>query len=138
MILGLDWTTNLLWFVLVGHSDCTYGPTPLTSFNQVVLYQCFLKNGQIPASFHLFLVFSNKQYNFYYKSMCKNLQMSIQYTVQGFEPTTFGTWVSSSVTRSGDLLDFGQLFKAFGNNQFAQISHILRQFLWRCKNKSYF
>ena len=34
-----------------------------------------------------------------------------------------------SVTRSGDLLDFGQLFKAFGNNQFAQISHILRQFL---------
>ena len=29
-------------------------------------------------------------------------------------------------TRSGDLLDFGQLFKAFGNNKFAQI---LRQFL---------
>ena len=35
----------------------------------------------------------------------------------------------SSVTRSGDLLDFGQLFKAFGYNLFAQISHILRQFL---------
>ena len=35
----------------------------------------------------------------------------------------------SSVTRSGDLLDFGQLLKAFGNNLFAQISHILRQFL---------
>ena len=41
-----------------------------------------------------------------------------------------------SVTRLGDLLDFGQLFKAFGNNWFAQIahifsqiSHILRQFL---------
>ena len=31
---------------------------------------------------------------------------------------------TSSVTRSGDFLDFGQLFKAF-----AQISHILRQFL---------
>ena len=29
----------------------------------------------------------------------------------------------------GDLLDFGQLFKALGNNKFAQISHILRQFL---------
>ena len=29
----------------------------------------------------------------------------------------------------GDLLDFGQLFKAFGNNEFAQISYILRQFL---------
>ena len=34
-----------------------------------------------------------------------------------------------SVTRLGNLLDFGQLFKAFGNNQFAQISYIFRQFL---------
>ena len=34
-----------------------------------------------------------------------------------------------SVTKWGDLLDFGQLFKAFGNIQFAQISHILMQFL---------
>ena len=33
-----------------------------------------------------------------------------------------------SVTRLGDLLDFGQLFKAFGNKKFAQIYHILRQF----------
>ena len=37
------------------------------------------------------------------------------------------------VTRSGNLLDFWQLFKAFGNNYFAQISHNLRQFLKRCK-----
>ena len=36
---------------------------------------------------------------------------------------------TTSVTRLGDLLDFGQVFKAFGNNKFAQISHILRQFL---------
>ena len=28
-----------------------------------------------------------------------------------------------------DLLDFGQLFKVFGNNSFDQISHSLRQFL---------
>ena len=35
----------------------------------------------------------------------------------------------ASVTRLGDLLDFGQLFKAFGNNKFVQISPILRQFL---------
>ena len=32
----------------------------------------------------------------------------------------------TSVTRLGNLLDFGQPFKAFGNNYFAQISHILR------------
>ena len=35
----------------------------------------------------------------------------------------------SSVTRLGDLLDFEQYFKAFGNYLFAQFSHILRQFL---------
>ena len=34
--------------------------------------------------------------------------------------------ISNSVTRFGDLLDFGQLFKAFGSNYFAKISHILR------------
>ena len=34
----------------------------------------------------------------------------------------------TSVTRLGDFLDFGQLYKAFGNNKFAQISHILRHF----------
>ena len=32
-----------------------------------------------------------------------------------------------SVTRLGDFLHFGQLFKAFGNNNFAQISYILSQ-----------
>ena len=39
--------------------------------------------------------------------------------------------IPSSVTRLGNLLDFGQLFKAFGKKWFAQISHILRQFF--CK-----
>ena len=34
-----------------------------------------------------------------------------------------------SVTRVGDFLHFGQLFKAFCNNEFAQISYILRQLL---------
>ena len=34
-----------------------------------------------------------------------------------------------SVTRLGNIFNFWQLFKAFGNNKFAQISHILRQFL---------
>ena len=35
----------------------------------------------------------------------------------------------SSVTRLGDILDFEQLFKAFGNNYFAPIFPILRQLL---------
>ena len=46
--------------------------------------------------------------------------------------------LTSSVTILGHLLDFGQVFKAFGNNFFAPISHILRQFLWRCQNLSFF
>ena len=46
--------------------------------------------------------------------------------------------IKSSVTRCCNLLDFGQLFKAFGNNYFAQISHILKQFLWSCQNISFF
>ena len=37
--------------------------------------------------------------------------------------------LSHSVTRLGDLLLFRQLFKACGNNQFAQFAHIFRQFL---------
>ena len=39
------------------------------------------------------------------------------------------TCLTCSVTRLGNLLDFGQVLKAFGNNSFAQISHIVRQFL---------
>ena len=36
--------------------------------------------------------------------------------------------VGCSVTRFGDFLDFGQPFKAFCNNLFAQISYILGKF----------
>ena len=37
-----------------------------------------------------------------------------------------GPW--NIVTRLGDLLHFGQLFKDCGNNYFAQIVHILGDF----------
>ena len=59
----------------------------------------------------------------------------------GFEPRTArskaqtnllsygGPQFFYSVTRFGDLLDFGKLFNAFVSNYFAQISHILRQLL---------
>ena len=36
-----------------------------------------------------------------------------------------------SVTRLGDVLHFGQLYQACGNNYFTQIAHIFRQFWWR-------
>ena len=39
-----------------------------------------------------------------------------------------------SLTRLGDLLHFGHLFKASGNNFFAQITHILGNFCKRVKN----
>ena len=51
-------------------------------------------------------------------------------------PQSLRVWVS--VTRLGDLLDFGELLKAYGNNKFAQISHILRQFLYMCQKLSFF
>ena len=43
-----------------------------------------------------------------------------------------------SVTRLGDSLDFGQLFKPLGNNYFAQIFHIPMQFLYRYQNLYFF
>ena len=41
---------------------------------------------------------------------------------------TVSTCIASSVTRLGNFVHFGQLFKAFGNNLFVQISYILRHF----------
>ena len=43
-------------------------------------------------------------------------------------------FVVTSMTRLGDLLHFGQLFKACGNNYFAQITHILGNFCRGVKN----
>ena len=48
--------------------------------------------GQSRPLFRLFSVFS-KKINFNTNMCCE--KMAIQYTVPGFEPTTFGTWVSS-------------------------------------------
>ena len=45
-----------------------------------------------------------------------------------FHPHTGLFYPSTSVTRSGDLWDFGQLLKAFGSTYFGQISHILGKF----------
>ena len=50
-----------------------------------------------------------------------------RFTLKKMRGSCYAT-LGSSVNRLGDLLDFGQVFKAFGNNQFAQISHIHRQF----------
>ena len=49
----------------------------------------FFKLGQPRPLFRLFSVFSNKQHNFYNKSMWTNPQMSIHYTAPGLEHTTF-------------------------------------------------
>ena len=52
----------------------------------------FLKIGPLLPLFRLFLSFSNKHCNFYNNKCAK---MYIEYPVLGFEPTTFGKWVSS-------------------------------------------
>ena len=43
-------------------------------------------------------------------------------------------YLEISETRLCDLLYFGQLFKACGNNNFPKITHIYKQFLYRCQN----
>ena len=49
-----------------------------------------------------------------------------------------GAVICGQCDQIGNVLHIGQLFKAFGNNELAQISHILRQFLLRCQNLSFF
>ena len=44
-------------------------------------------------------------------------------------PQFFTLLEMTSVTRLGDLLHIGQLYKANGNNYLAQIAHIVRQFV---------
>ena len=63
-------------------------------FGEISAFFFLKKMGQPRPLFRSFSVFSNKQYNFYNKSMWKNV-MSIQYPAPGFELTTFGMWVSS-------------------------------------------
>ena len=76
---------------------CLCGLNPGETMRFLVRYSMilgiFLNRGQPQPLFCLFSVFSNKQYNFYNKSMWKNVQMSIQYTGPVFKPTTFWTWV---------------------------------------------
>ena len=88
-------------------SNCTAGLqsdwfnyNSFTTNKQIVTYflYFFKKMGQPWPLFRLFFIFSNKQYNFYNKSIWK---MSIQYTAQGFEPTTFRHELSPITTRTG-------------------------------------
>ena len=58
-----------------------------------------------------------------------NLGESMNWRQSPSVPTIMRSRVLISATRFGDLLDFGQLFNVFGNNEFAQISDNLRQFL---------
>ena len=54
----------------------------------------FLRNGPNSASFVFIFVFFKQTITILTTNIWKNV-MTIQYTVPGFEPTTFGTWVSS-------------------------------------------
>ena len=71
---------------------------------------------------HLFFTFPNTSFYF-----CFSLTSLRSIFSQQFRYNMEFT-LSGSVTRLGDLLNFGQVFKAFGNNQFISISHIFRQF----------
>ena len=73
-------------------------PLSISFFLLLYVSSFLFSMGQRRPLFRLFLVFSNKHYNFYNKSMWK---MSIQYTVPGFEPTTLEHESSPITTRPG-------------------------------------
>ena len=64
-----------------------------------------------------------------YLSIISPMSLIVIIALLLFSSHTWGVQKTSSVTRLGNLLDFGQLLKVLCNNQFAQISYILRQFL---------
>ena len=66
--------------------------TRLSNWSKWIIF--FKKNGPTPASF-LFIFSLFKQTSSQFLQQINVEKMSIQYTVPGFEPTTFGTWVSS-------------------------------------------
>ena len=89
-------------------------------------------NEMSPEAFgqNVFQMFSAQKDKFQDK-LPRNLSLSLPHAHMFYLPlpgTNTNMWVGS-VTRLGDFLDFGPLFKAFSNNQFVQISHIPRQFL---------
>ena len=70
---------------LVGHREdrsCNHKRTVFIIERFSLGKRSFLKNGPTPASFF------QTQDKFYNKYICE--KMSLQYTVPGFEPTTFG------------------------------------------------
>ena len=75
----------------------------------------------------------------FYLCLCYGLKLTIKFA---FDKTwTCGQSVKSALsvpqTVWPDFAIYGQLFKAFGNNRFAQISHIFRQFFVK-KSKIYY
>ena len=54
--------------------------------------------------------------------------MECKVTMTEVVPHSYSGLLRISVTRLGDLLNFGQLFKACGNNYCVQIAHILGHF----------
>ena len=84
---------------------------------------------------HFFLqLFKIVQFYYWYlRSQPLEHQSSPITTRSGYRhPSVLEFWsyrdVGECVTRLGDLLHFGQLFKACSNDYFAQITHIFSQF----------
>ena len=70
-----------------------------------------------------------------YEPFYKNIENKSKEKYRRFYFVDVSFWLDNRVTRLGDSLHFDQLFKACGNNYFAQISHILGNF---CKGVKIF
>ena len=82
----------------------------------------FFTNNEI-----LYLVRGSSLFSWF--SRCFNYNIRVLLSATKDLPNEAFRYATISVTSVGDLLHFGQLFKACGSNYFAQIAHIFRQFL---------
>ena len=78
------------WWVL---TLLLYLCLPVLAMHLFLPFLFLKKNRPTPASFSFIFGLFKQTLQIFNTNICE--KMSIQYTVLGFEPTTFGTWVSS-------------------------------------------
>ena len=84
----LQRTQNRLFFILIRGAK-----TQKCIFLKQIRWKLFFKKWANPGLFFVYFWSFQTNITIFTTNICE--KMSIQYTVLGFEPTTFGTWVSS-------------------------------------------
>ena len=121
------WTDDFLFLLLffflsLTHSTYRCFPLSLSSYFFLSFWPYYVS---FPVSFSVYLSF----FLSFFRSIINHCSLFLSiYLIMCLSQPVFLS-IINSLTRLGDLLVFGQLFKACGNYYFAQIAHIFRQFL---------